>query len=154
MNNSLISRIRELVLMIADKLRWLPPTLARLTIGVVFIGTGWGKLHNLDRVISFFMDLGIPAARFQAPFVSGTELVCGSLILLGLFTRLAAVPLVISMTVAILTAKLRELTGLDDLFGTIEWLYIVLLIGLFVWGPGPLSIDRFICKRCADSSKE
>jgi putative oxidoreductase len=148
-NNPLIQRLRELVLTTADKLRWLPPTLARLTIGVVFIGTGWGKLHNLDKVISFFMDLGIPAARFQAPFVSATELVCGSLILVGLFTRLAAIPLIISMTVAILTAKLKEISGLNDLFGTIEWLYILLLIGLFVYGPGPLSLDRFVCRRCA-----
>jgi putative oxidoreductase len=154
MNNSIINRLRDIVLAIADKLRWLPPTLARLTIGVVFIGTGWGKLHNLDKVISFFMDLGIPAARFQAPFVSATELICGSLILVGLITRLAALPLIVSMIVAILTAKLKEISGLNDLFGTIEWLYILLLIGLFVYGPGPLSLDRFLCKRCAGIEEE
>ena len=149
MDNPFIDRLRDIVLSVAHKLRWLPPTLARLTLGVVFIGTGWGKLHNLDKVIGFFMDLGIPAARFQAPFVSATELVCGSLILVGLFARLAALPLIVSMTVAILTAKLKEITGISDLFGTEEYLYILLLIGLFVYGAGPFSLDRFLCKRCA-----
>ena len=152
MNNSLISRIRDFVLAVAGKLRWVPPTLARITIGVVFVGTGWGKLHNLDKVINFFMQLGIPAARIQAPMVATFELVCGAAILVGLLTRLAVLPLICTMGVAILTAKLKELTGLSDLFGTIEYLYIVLLVGLFVSGPGPLSIDQFICKRCAGTS--
>src|SRR2546429_158435 len=58
---NLISRLQTRFLSIAERLSFLGPTLARLTLGVVFIGTGWGKLHGLDKVTDFFTELGIPA---------------------------------------------------------------------------------------------
>ena len=136
-----LSRLESLAATIAARLRWVPPTLARLTLGWVFLMSGWGKLHHLDDIIDFFESLHIPAAHLQAPFVAGVEFVCGTLLLLGLFTRLAAVPLVITMIVAILTARREELTSIDALFGFIEYLYIVLLLYLAAEGPGPLSLD-------------
>ena len=48
-------------------LEWLPQLVTRITIGWVFIESGWGKLHNLDRVIGYFQSLGIPAPAIQAP---------------------------------------------------------------------------------------
>ncbi len=149
----MIEKVKELVLGTASKLKWLPPLLARLVIGVVFVQTGWGKLHSLDHVIEFFRSLGIPAPELQAPFVASVELAGGLLVLLGLFTRLAALPLIGTMVVAILTAKLKEFTGVLDLFGTQEFDYIVLLVMLFVSGAGAVSLDRFICKRCAGIEK-
>jgi hypothetical protein len=56
---------------IFNHLKWLPSLLARITIGAVFIESGWGKLHNLPKVIDFFHSLGIPYAEVQAPFVAG-----------------------------------------------------------------------------------
>src|SRR2546421_417787 len=56
-----VLRVRTSLLATAGRLSWLPPTLARLAVGVVFAGTGWGKLHHLDKITSFFADLGIPA---------------------------------------------------------------------------------------------
>src|ERR671922_2768172 len=97
--------MRRIVLTIADRLQWLPPTLARFTVGWIFFWSGWGKLHDLDHVIEFFGSLGIPHPELQAPFASATEFVCGGLMLAGLFTRLASVPLVIVMLVAIMTAQ-------------------------------------------------
>jgi putative oxidoreductase len=146
MNDNIFVRFWSLLHFLAGKLHWLPPTLARLTIGLVFIGTGWGKLHNLDKITAFFMQLGIPAARIQAPMVSFLEFSCGIAVLIGFLTRLTALPLIGIMIVAILTAKLKELTGLNDLFGTIEWLYLVLLIGLHITGPGPISVDQLLLK--------
>jgi putative oxidoreductase len=64
------------------------------------------------------------------------------LILLGLFTRLAAIPLIVVMIVAIATAKRSEIGGLSDLLGFVEMLYIVLLSWLATAGPGPFSLDR------------
>src|ERR1051325_9033505 len=61
-------KIRSLVLSVAAKLDWLPGLLSRLTIGGVFIQSGWGKLHHLDKVVQFFTSLGIPAPQIQAPF--------------------------------------------------------------------------------------
>src|SRR4051794_7388777 len=97
-------KMRNIILSITSKLEWLPGIVARVAIGYVFIQSGWGKLHHLDKVIQFFTSLGIPAPQLQAPFVAGVELVGGVLVLGGLFTRVASVPLIGTMVVAILTA--------------------------------------------------
>jgi putative oxidoreductase len=145
-------RMRNLVHAIADRLAFLPPLLARIAIGVVFIGTGWGKLHNLDKITSFFAELGIPAPGFNAVLASSAELVCGALLLAGLFTRLAAVPLVVVMIVAIVTAKRGDINGLSDLLGFVETLYVVLLAWLFTAGAGPISLDRVLVRALGTAS--
>src|SRR6516162_4494082 len=99
---------------LATRLSWLPPALVRVTLGVVFMGTGWGKLHSLDKVTDFFMQLGLPAAHFQAVLVASTEFFGGLAILLGVATRLAAIPLMITMIVAIATAKRSEIDGIQS----------------------------------------
>jgi putative oxidoreductase len=142
----LVLRFRRFIHATAARLSWLPPTLARIAIGVVFAGTGWGKLHNLPKIASFFADLGIPAPGFSAVLASSAELVCGALVLMGLFTRLAAIPLAVTMVVAIATAKRAEISGLSDLLGFVEFLYIVLLLWLSADGPGPLSADRLLSR--------
>ena len=142
----LIVRVRSIVLRATGRLGWLPPTLARLCVGLVFFNSGWGKLHGLPDVIEYFRSLGIPAPEIQAPFAAGTEFVCGLLLLLGLFTRVATIPLMVTMIVAILTAKKGEIEGISSLFTFIEYLYILLLVYLAVGGPGPLSLDRVLVK--------
>ena len=137
---------------LCSRLRWLPPTLARFALGWVFLLSGWGKLHNLDDVIEFFASIGIPAPQIQAPFASGVEFVCGLLLLAGLFSRPAALPLVVVMTVAIATARHEELTSLGALFGFVEYLYIVLLLYVAVEGPGPLSFDALLRRRGASAA--
>jgi len=139
-----LSRAEAAFLSAADRLSWIGPTLARLTLGVVFIGTGWGKLHDLDKVTGFFAELGIPAPGFNALIASSAELACGSLLLIGLLSRLASIPLIVTMMVAILTAKRGDLNGLPDLLGFEEWTYIVLASWIAVAGPGPLSLDQFV----------
>jgi len=140
-------KLRTLILAVTGKLSWLPPTLARVTIGWLFLQTGWGKVHNLDQITEYFRSLGIPAPEIQAPFASATELVCGALILAGLFTRLASIPLVVTMAVAIATAKKGDVHAFDDLFGIVEYLYIVILAYIGVAGPGPLSLDNLLVRR-------
>jgi putative oxidoreductase len=142
-----ISRFRRLVLRVANGLRWLPPTLARLTIGWVFLQSGWGKLNDLPKVVGFFTDLGIPAPQIQAPLAAGTEFLCGALVLLGLATRMASLPLIGVMLVAILTALRGDIHELSDLFGLSEYLYIALLLWLGAYGAGPISLDRIFAKR-------
>ena len=61
--------------------------------------------------------------------------------LLGLFTRVAAVPLVITMIVAILSAKLGDVNSLETLLGFEEVAYMALFGWLAVAGPGPISLD-------------
>ncbi len=142
-------QFRDTGLGIARRLTFLGPLIARFTIGVAFIDSGWGKVHNLEKVTAYFTELGIPAPHIQATFVSWVELVCGSLVLLGLGTRLAAVPLICTMIVALITAKASDISGLSDLVGTIEFTYIALLVGLTLTGAGALSLDHWIARRAA-----
>ena len=144
MPDSFLTRLRSTGLDLAQRLSWLPPTLARHSLGVVFIGTGWGKLHSLDKVTGFFTELGIPAPGFNATLAASAEFVCGGLLLIGLLSRLAAIPLAFTMLVAIATAKRGDLNGISDLFGFEEWLFIVLAIWIAVAGPGPLSLDALL----------
>lgn len=132
---------RTRALHLTEKVRWVGPLLARITVGILFATTGWGKVHDLDRVTAFFTELGIPAPAFHAVLVSYVELIGGGLLVLGLGARLAAVPLVISMTVAILTAQASEIHGLSDLFGLVEWTYLTLLVWIALAGPGAVSLD-------------
>lgn len=138
------------ILSIAGRLAWLPPALAHASVGLVFVGTGWGKLENLDHVIEFFRSLGIPAPELQAPFVAGTELSCGVLLVLGLATRFAAVPLICTLLVAIRTAIWQQLDGPIDLFGREEFLLIILLAWLAIAGGGPVSLDALVTRFLED----
>jgi len=139
--------LRRLTLAVADRLAWLPPTLARFTVGWIFLWSGWGKLHNLEGVTEFFVSLGIPFAEIQAPFVAGLELGGGLLLLLGLGTRIAALPLVGVMLMAIGTALWADIHALSDLFALAEFGYVVLLSGLVVFGAGSLSLDALVRRR-------
>src|SRR5450432_261932 len=130
----------------ADKLSFMGPTLARLTVGLVFIGTGWGKLHSIPDVSDFLTTLHIPAPGFNARLTAATEFFGGLAILLGLGTRLVALPLGFTMVIAILTAKRGDITGLTALVGFEEWSYLVFFIWLALVGAGPISIDGLICK--------
>lgn len=132
---------------------WLPPLFARMTVGWVFMWSGWTKLNNLypsadfPGMIANFRDWHIPLPEVMAPFVSGVEFFGGILLLLGLFTRLAATPLVIVMIVAILSAKWDQVDSLETLLGFEEVAYMALFGWLAVKGPGPISLDYLLQKK-------
>lgn len=147
------SRLRRLIHSVSSGLRWLPPTVARLTVGWIFLQSGWGKFQNLPKVVAFFTSLGIPAPQFQAPLAATAELVCGALILVGLFTRVATLPLIITMVVAILTARKADIHELSDLFGMSEYLYVALLLWLGAYGAGPISLDAVFARKLEGSER-
>ncbi|HVP61886.1 MAG TPA: DoxX family protein [Myxococcaceae bacterium] len=139
--------LRTRTLATLGRFSWVGPLAVRLSLGAVFLGTGWGKLHNLGQVTSFFTELGIPFPAANAAMVSGIELVGGTLILLGLFTRFAALPLMGTMVVAILTAKRPEIEGIRSLLAFDESLYLASFLWLFVAGAGKVSLDALIFGR-------
>jgi len=141
---SFVSSARARALNLTQNLDWLGPLVARFTLGVLFVSTGWGKVHNLAKVTAYFGELGIPFPGIQAPMVSFIELIGGALLVIGLATRLAAVPLMGSMAVAILTAQRENLHGLPDLFGLVEWTYFALLLWVALAGPGKISLDHLL----------
>ncbi len=142
-----LNALRRILDALFSRLAFAPPLLARLVIGVVFTGSGWGKLHNLGQVTQYFASLGIPFPELQAPFVASIELVCGALVLVGLGTRFVAVPLVGTMVVALATALAPKIDGLGSLFGLSEFLYIALLVQLAISGAGAVSLDHLVAHR-------
>lgn len=89
--------------------------LIRLLVGlVVFFPEGIQKLIFPDVLgVGRFAKIGIPFPDVMGPFVGAMETVCGALIILGLFTRLAAIPLIVIMIVAIVSTKIPILVGHD-----------------------------------------
>src|SRR5262249_19032485 len=84
--------------------------LVRLLVGWVFFSEGAQKfIFPAAFGVGRFEKIGIPAPYFFAPFVGSVEIVCGLLGILGLLTRLAAIPLVIDISVAIATTKIPML---------------------------------------------
>lgn len=133
---------------------WLPPLLARLAVGSIFVETGWGKLSDLGPVIEFFRELGIPYPELQAPFVASVELVCGGLLVAGLLSRIAALPLIGTMVVAIATAQWENVDSLTALLGLDEFVYIVIFAWIAVAGPGAVSVDTVLEASMAGDEKE
>lgn len=88
--------------------------LIRLSVGAIFLSEGIQKfLYAADIGAGRFARIGIPAPEVMGPLVGAVEIVCGVLLLLGLFTRIAALPIIGVMLVAILTTKLPILLGQD-----------------------------------------
>ena len=86
--------------------------LIRPLVGLVFFEEGVQKfLFPAVMGTGRFARIGIPAPEVMGPFVGGVEIACGALLVLGLLTRLATVPLLVDITVAILSTKVPILLG-------------------------------------------
>jgi putative oxidoreductase len=140
-------RTRERALALVDKVSWIGPLLVRLVLAVVFIESGYGKLTSLGKVTEFFASLHIPAPHLNAIIASATEFFGGIAILLGLLTRLAALPMAFTMVIAILTAKLKDAEDVTTFFGFEEVHYLLMFVWLACAGPGKASLDYLIGRR-------
>lgn len=142
--NALVS-LGNRILNITPGFAWLPPLVARLIVGWVFIQSGSGKLGNLAQVAGFFESVGLSPSL--AGFVAVTELVAGILLIAGLGTRLASIPLIITMIVALKAVVGPNLKGFAALLATQELLFIVLLLWLMIAGPGKLALDTLVAAK-------
>lgn len=117
----------------------------RLYWGWQFFITGKGKLTNLEATASFFGDLGLPLPKLQALMAGSVECFGGLFLLVGLASRLTAVPLIFTMIVAYLTAHHEVVTGIwadSDAFVTAPpFLFLLAAVIIFVFGPGKFSAD-------------
>ena len=126
--------------------------LIRLVVGAVFLSEGIQKfLYSADLGVGRFVKIGIPFPQVMAPFVGVIEIVCGALILLGLLTRLAAIPLIIDMLVAISSTKLPILlkSGFWAMAHESRTDFAMLLgsVFLLITGAGLWSIDARLFDR-------
>ena len=86
--------------------------LIRLVVGGTFLSEGIQKFLFPDALgVGRFVKIGIPYPEAMAPFVGVFEVVCGALLILGLLTRLAAVPMIVNSSVAIVSTKIPILLG-------------------------------------------
>ncbi|HMD48601.1 MAG TPA: DoxX family protein [Bryobacteraceae bacterium] len=147
-SGGIVQRLAGIGLRIAAALSFLAPLLTRLVIGWAFHVTGHGKLENLDRTTQFFGSLGIPLPHVNAIFVSWLEFAGGLFIFVGLFTRIFAALLSFSMIVALLTSDggewLMKFPG--DLTDVTSFTFLLFLLWLVFYGPGPISVDRLLSK--------
>lgn len=132
----------------------LPSTiiLIRLMVGAVFLSEGIQKFLFPEAVgVGRFIKIGIPAPEILAPFVGVVEIVCGTCILLGLFTRFAAVPLIINMLVAIATTKIPILLqkGFWSMAHESRTDFSMLLgsIFLLIAGAGRFALDEYLQRK-------
>jgi uncharacterized membrane protein YphA (DoxX/SURF4 family) len=128
--------------------------LVRLLVGAVFLSEGIQKfLFPASLGIGRFLKIGIPAPEILAPFVGVVEIVGGTFLLLGLLTRLAAIPLIIDMIVAILTTKLpilaREGFWAMAHEARTDWSMLLGSLFLLLVGAGPWSADAALMRRGA-----
>lgn len=100
---------------------------------------------NLDNTTGFFIELGIPFPKLNAIIAGSTECFGGLLLLVGLASRLTALPLIFTMIVAYLTADREKLTGIfedPDAFVTASpFLFLFATLIVFTFGPGRFSAD-------------
>ena len=118
----------------------------RLLVGGVFVSEGIQKFLYPEALgVGRFLKIGIPAPALMAPFVGVVEIVCGVLLIVGLLTRVAAIPLIIDMLVAIGTTKVSILlkSGFWAMAHEARTDYAMMLgcIFLTLVGAGPISFD-------------
>lgn len=120
--------------------------LIRLMVGAVFLSEGIQKFLFADKLgTGRFNKIGLPYPDFLGPFVGSFEITCSILILLGLLTRLAAIPLIIIMIVAMATTKAEVLANegfWSMMHGSrTDWSMFLGSIFLFIKGGGKWSVD-------------
>jgi putative oxidoreductase len=123
----------------------------RLYWGWQFCQTGWGKLNNLGRTTEFFTGLGIPLPGINAALAGATECFGGLLLLIGLASRLTAIPLIFTMIVAYLTADMDAVKGIfadpDSFVTAAPFLFLLASLVILSFGPGKISADHLIARR-------
>jgi len=129
---------------VAQCLTWLAPLFSRITVGWVFLWSGWGKLNNLPQITENFIGWGIPFPHFFTPLTSGIEFFGGLFLLLGLLTRISAGALGVTMIVAIKSARWGEVDSLETLLGFDEFEYLALFLWLAIAGSGSVSLDHLL----------
>jgi len=120
--------------------------LIRILVGWVFLSEGIQKFLFPDSLgVGRFVKIGIPWPQLMAPFVGLVEIVCGTLLLIGLITRLATIPLLIDICVALYSTKIVTFSK-NGFWGTLheartDVSMLLGLIFLLLVGGGTCSLD-------------
>lgn len=122
----------------------------RLTWGHLLFLVGLHKFQNMAQTVQFFTELHIIHPSFHAHLVAFFELVCGGLLVFGLASRLASIPIIMIMATALSTAHASELSSFRFLLVPTSLLiqapypYLITAILILLFGPGRFSLDGWI----------
>ncbi|HEV3271013.1 MAG TPA: DoxX family protein [Candidatus Methylacidiphilales bacterium] len=144
-----IARLYDLLVFVGNHLQSPLLLFMRVVWGGQLIQAGWGKLMHIDKPIAYFKDLNIPFPVENAWLVGFTETFGGLFLVLGLLSRLTAIPLTINFIVAYITTEqdgLKDLLSFDtDKFcGDTAFPYLATAVVVLIFGPGAFSIDYLI----------
>jgi putative oxidoreductase len=127
--------------------------LIRLYWGWGFFVAGKGKLMNLQQAVATFEMWEVPMPRINALMAGMTETFFGLALLVGLFSRLSAIPLIFVMVVAYLTAHVEEVESLADFIAAPPFNHMMAAIVVLIFGPGVFSADRLFQRWLLPNSK-
>ena len=128
-------------------LKDLPLLFMRLILAIGFYGPAMMKLKNIGNIAEWFGSIGIPMPTLNAYLATGTETLGFVLLFLGLGTRIIAIPLIITMIVAIVTVHLGHGFEAGNNGFEIPVYYMIMLFTLVVYGSGKISIDHLLSKK-------
>ena len=147
----LLTKLYRLLIAAASTLRSPFLLVVRLYWGFQMMQTGWGKLHNVGKVVDFFTSLGVPLPGLTAPCIIGLEFLGGILIMLGLGSRLLALLLTGDMIVAYLAADREALFSVfsdpDKFYAAAPYTFLIAFLIVLIFGPGRFSIDALLARR-------
>jgi putative oxidoreductase len=110
--------------------------------------SGWGKLHNLDRVTEFFTSLNLPMPAQTALAISSLEFFGGIFLALGLLSRLTALVLTINMIMAYVTADREALLSFfsdpDKFSAAAPYVFLMASLLILIFGPGKIALDTLL----------
>jgi len=146
----IVEKLYRLLIAAASSLQSPFLLFVRLYWGWQLAQSGWGKLHNIEKVTEFFMSLGLPAPGFTAHFIASLEFVGGILLILGLAARLIAVPLTINMIMAYIIADHDALMSIfsnpDKFYAAAPYTFLFASVVILIFGPGLFSADAAIAR--------
>jgi putative oxidoreductase len=120
----------------------------RLYWGWQLVESGWGKLHNLDKVTDFFTSLGLPMPGPTAVFISSLEFFGGILLALGLFSRLISLMLTVNLITAYITADREALSSIfsepDKFMAAAPFTFLCASLLILIFGPGKIAVDTLL----------
>jgi putative oxidoreductase len=122
----------------------------RLYWGWQLAQSGWGKLHNLDGVTSFFASLNLPLPSFTAHLISCIEFFGGILFALGLISRPLSLVLVVTLTMAYITADREALMSVfsnpDKFYKADPYTFLFAALIVLIFGPGRFALDTLLAR--------
>jgi putative oxidoreductase len=120
----------------------------RLYWGWQLVESGWGKLHNLDKVTEYFTSLGLPMPGPTAVFISSLEFFGGILLALGLFSRVISLMLTVNLITAYITADREALSSIfsdpDKFMAAAPFIFLFVSLIVLIFGPGKIAVDTLL----------